>query len=75
MQRYLLIIMLLICSTVHIKAQYYSVNFDTKTVAAMAGAFNTEAATEAYYAQQVAKIREHYQAAEVAAAYLRKQIP
>ena len=34
----------------------------------MAAAFGTEAATEAYYAQQIAKIREHYQAAEVAAA-------
>ena len=34
----------------------------------MALAFNTEAAIEMYYAQQVAKIREHYQAAEVAAA-------
>ena len=53
---------------VSVRAQYYSVNYDTKTVAAMTAAFGTEAATEAYYAQQVAKIREHYQAAEVAAA-------
>ena len=34
----------------------------------MTAAFATEATTEAYYAEQVAKIREHYQAAEVAAA-------
>lgn len=53
---------------VSVKAQYYSVNYDTRTVAEMSAAFNTEAATEMYYAEQVAKIREHYQAAEVAAA-------
>ena len=53
---------------VSVRAQYYSVNYDAKTVAAMTAAFGTEAATEAYYAQQVAKIREHYQAAKVAAA-------
>ena len=34
----------------------------------MTAAFASEAATEAYYAEQVAKIREYYQAAEVAAA-------
>ena len=51
-----------------VKAQYYSVNYDTRTVAEMSAAFNTEAATEMYYAEQVAKIREHYQAAEVASA-------
>ena len=62
--------MLLLAVTfpVSVRAQYYSVNYDTRTVAAMTAAFGTEAATEAYYAQQVAKIREHYQAAEVAAA-------
>ena len=36
---------------ISVKAQYYSVNFDTKTVAAMSAAFNTEAATEMYYAE------------------------
>lgn len=49
-------------------AQYYSVNFDKETVAKMVASFNTEAATEMYYADQIAKIREHYQVAEVAAA-------
>lgn len=48
---------------ISVKAQYYSVNFDTKTVAAMSAAFNTEAATEMYYAEQLAKIRKSYQAA------------
>ena len=49
-------------------AQYNSVNYDKRTVAEMTAAFASEAATEAYYAEQVAKIREYYQAAEVAAA-------
>ena len=68
--RKIVCIMLLLAVTfpVSVRAQYYSVNYDTRTVAAMTAAFGTEAATEAYYAQQVAKIREHYQAAEVAAA-------
>ena len=68
MKRYLLIITLMYCALAPVKAQYYSVNFDTKTVAAMSAAFNTEAATEMYYAEQLAKIRKSYQAAEVAAA-------
>ena len=71
MARYQIILIFIICTLafpVSVKAQYYSVNFDTRTVAEMSAAFNTEAATEMYYAEQVAKIREHYQAAEVAAA-------
>ena len=68
MKHYLFIVILLSCALAPVKAQYYSVNFDTKTVAAMAAAFNTEAATEMYYAEQLAKIRKSYQAAEVAAA-------
>ena len=46
MKRVLLILSLIVCALAPVKAQYYSVNFDTKTVAAMAAAFNTEAATE-----------------------------
>lgn len=68
MKRYLLIVTFIFGVLTSVKAQYYSVNFDTKTVAAMAAAFNTEAATEMYYAEQLAKIRKSYQAAEVAAA-------
>lgn len=67
MKRYLIIQLLFLCAIVPAMAQYYSVNYDTRTVAEMSAAFGTEAATEAYYAQQIAKIREHYQAAEVAA--------
>ena len=46
MKRYLLILTLIYCALAPVKAQYYSVNIDYKTVAAMAAAFNTEAATE-----------------------------
>ena len=68
MKRYLFIITFFICAVAPMMAQYYSVNFDKRTVAEMTAAFASEAATEAYYAEQVAKIREYYQAAEVAAA-------
>lgn len=68
MKRYLFIIILIFCAVVPMTAQYYSVNYDKRTVAEMTAAFASEAATEAYYAEQVAKIREYYQAAEVAAA-------
>lgn len=61
MKRYLIIQLLFLCAIVPAMAQYYSVNYDTRTVAEMSAAFGTEAATEAYYAQQIAKIREHYQ--------------
>ena len=40
MKHYLFIVILLSCALAPVKAQYYSVNFDTKTVAAMAAAFN-----------------------------------
>lgn len=68
MKRYLFIIILFVCAAVPMTAQYYSVNYDKRTVAEMTAAFASEAATEAFYAEQVAKIREYYQAAEVAAA-------
>lgn len=68
MKRYLFIIILFVCAAVPMTAQYYSVNYDKRTVAEMTADFSSEAATEAYYAEQVAKIREYYQAAEVAAA-------
>lgn len=68
MKRYLFILILFVCAVVPSTAQYYSVNYDKRTVAEMTAAFASEAATEAYYAEQVAKIREYYQAAEVAAA-------
>ena len=50
------------------RAQYYSVNIDVKTVAAMVAAYGAETATELFYDEQVQEILKHYKAAEVAAA-------
>ena len=69
MKRLLLILTIAsvaLCPTVH--AQYYSVNYDTRTVAAMVAAFGTEAVAEGYYREQVDDILKHYTAAEVATA-------
>ena len=68
MKRILLILSFVVCVWTSVRAQYYSVNFDKKTVAAMATAFGAEYAAESYYEQQVAEILKHYNAAEVAAA-------
>ncbi len=65
----LLTIMLLVCAWANaIQAQYYSVNYDKETVAAMATAFGAEAVAESYYNEQVGAILKHYNAAEVATA-------
>ena len=64
----LLITVLLLAVMRPAHAQYYSVNYDTRTVAAMAAAFGTEAVAEGYYREQVDNILKHYNAAEVAAA-------
>ena len=65
----LLIIMLIVCAWVNTtQAQYYSVNYDKETVAAMATAFGAEAVAESYYNEQVGAILKHYNAAEVATA-------
>ena len=49
-------------------AQYYSINIDAKTAAAMVAAYGTGTAAEAYYNAQIQDIRKHYLASEVAAA-------
>lgn len=64
----LLLIALLLTVTQHVHAQYYSVNYDPRTVAAMVAAFGTETVAESYYREQVDNILKHYTAAEVAAA-------
>lgn len=64
----LVIVALLLAFTQHVHAQYYSVNYDARTVAAMAVAFGTEVVAESYYREQVDDILKHYTAAEVAAA-------
>jgi len=61
--------MLLVCAWWNtIQAQYYSVNYDKETVAAMATAFGAEAVAESYYNEQVGAILKHYNVAEVATA-------
>ena len=56
----------LVVGKVH--AQYYSVNYDKQTVAAMAAAFGAGAMAESYYNEQAGEILKHYNAAEVATA-------
>ena len=69
MKRYLFILIVALSASLQsIYAQYYSVNYDEKTVAAMASAFGMEATAEAYYNEQVSNILKHYNAAEVATA-------
>ena len=69
MKRYLFILIVALSASIQsIYAQYYSVNYDEKTVAAMASAFGMEATAEAYYNEQVSNILKHYNAAEVATA-------
>ena len=67
-QLHLIIILCLSLVTTKVHAQYYSVNYDKQTVAAMAAAFGAEAVAEAYYGEQVAAVLKHYNAAEVATA-------
>lgn len=64
----LILIVLSLAVVQRVHAQYYSVNYDTRTVAAMAAAFGTEAVAESYYRGQVDDILKHYNAAEVATA-------
>lgn len=69
MKRFALIIMTI--ATIfaqQVYAQYYSVNFDAKTVAAMVAAYGTGTVAEAYYDEQVQNILKHYKASEVATA-------
>ena len=51
--------MLIVCVLAKADAQYYSVNYDRQTVAAMAAAYGTEAVAEAYYNEQVQNILKH----------------
>lgn len=67
MKNILLTMLLLLVGILPMSAQYYRINYDAKTIAAMSGAYGTEAAAEAYYNQQVKDILKHYQSAEVAA--------
>lgn len=68
MKKYLLLFVTLCVFAIQVKAQYVRVNYDKKTIAAMAGAYGAETAAEVYYNEQVKKILDKYSAAEVAAA-------
>ena len=63
-----------------LRAQYYSINIDLKTAAAMQAAYSAGAAGEALYNEQVKNILEHYRGAETAAAgifsseYLKRRV-
>lgn len=68
MHRILLILIVLISGIQRMSAQYYRINHDTKTIAAMSGAYGSEATAESYYNEQVKDILKHYQTAEAAVA-------
>jgi len=64
-----LIILAFFCTlATTVRAQYYSVNYDEKTVEAMAAAYACGAAAEGYYNEQLQEILKRYGAAEVASA-------
>ena len=69
MKRFNVIIALLLTLAVlPARAQYYSINVDYGTMAAMSEAFTTEAAMEALHNENLQKIRDSYKAAELASA-------
>ena len=68
--RKILTILTLVCTlaVTTARAQYVRVNFDYKTIAAMATSFGAESVAEAYYKSQIKDILDHYTTAEVASA-------
>ena len=64
----ILIMIVTLALPVSVRAQYYSVNVDYKTMAAMSEAFTTENAMEALHNENLQKIYDSYKAAEVASA-------
>lgn len=68
MHRILLILIVLLSGIHRMSAQYYRINHDAKTIAAMSGAYGSEATAESYYNKQVKDILKHYQTAEAAIA-------
>ena len=59
---------MLTLAVIPVKAQYFSINVDYGTMAAMSEAFTTEAAMEALHNENLQKIYDSYKAAEVASA-------
>ena len=67
--RYILLISILsLTDATSLKAQYYSVNFDYQTIAAMVASFAAEAGTEELNQQTTAQIADSYGYSEVATA-------
>ena len=64
----IIVAVLLLGVSTTLRAQYYSINIDLKTAAAMQAAYASGAAGEAFYNEQVKSILEHYRGAETAAA-------
>jgi len=60
--------LLLTLAVLPARAQYYSINVDYGTMAAMSEAFTTEAAMEALHNENLQKIHDSYKAAELASA-------
>ena len=63
-----MVILVLLGVPATLRAQYYSINIDLKTAAAMQAAYSAGAAGEAFYNEQLKSILEHYRGAETAAA-------
>lgn len=69
MRNFAVILAVMLTLTVHtVRAQYYSVNVDYKTMEAMSEAFTTEAAMETLHNDNLQKIYDSYKAAEIASA-------
>ena len=65
---HIILMLMLTLAVIPVKAQYYSINVDYGTMAAMSEAFTTEAAMEALHNENLQKIYDSYKAAEVASA-------
>ena len=65
---YIFIIVFTLALPVSVRAQYYSINIDYKTMAAMSEAYATENAMEVLHNENLQKIYESYKAAEIASA-------
>lgn len=64
----IIILILTLAGLFPVRAQYYSINVDYGTMAAMSEAFTTEAAMEALHNENLQKIHDSYKAAELASA-------
>ena len=66
--KFIIILILTLAGFLPARAQYYSINVDYGTMAAMSEAFTTEAAMEALHNENLQKIYDSYKAAELASA-------